>query len=108
MKPTAVTPGTFAQEVLESPIPVLVDFWGPGCPPCRAMEPTVDELASELAGRAKVVKVNVRDAVDLAARYRVLSIPTFLVFSRGQVVAQLVGARAKDDLLDAVPRPEAL
>ena len=93
---------TFAAEALESSVPVLVDFWAPWCPPCRRMGPVLDELATELAGRLKVVKVNTEEAASLAARYHVLNLPTFLLFKGGQVATQLVGARSKDELLESL------
>ena len=89
----------FEAEVLNSELPVLVDFWAPECGPCRAMGPTVDELAVEFAGRAKVVKANVHEAPEAAARYGVLSIPSFIVLKDGERHTQLVGARPKQDLV---------
>ena len=93
---------TFSAEALESPIPVLVDFWAPWCPPCRRMGPVLDELAAELPGRLKVVKVNTEVASDLASRYRIQALPTFLLFKGGQVAAQMVGARSKEELLESL------
>lgn len=93
---------TFDKEALQSDVPVLVDFWAPWCPPCRRMGPVLDELAGELDGKVKIVKVNTEEAGALAARYHVQALPTFLLFKGGQVAAQLVGARSKDEMLDSL------
>jgi thioredoxin 1 len=87
-----VTDANFDSEVLQSPVPVLIDFWAPWCGPCRLIAPIIDEIASERAGKAKVAKVNVDDNQELAARYRVQSIPMLLFFKGGQVREQIIGA----------------
>ncbi len=94
----AVDSQSFDQEVLKSEIPVLVDFWAPWCGPCKAIAPTVDALAEELAGKLKVVKVNTDEANDVAGRYGVMSIPTLLVIKGGQVVETLVGNQSKQSI----------
>lgn len=94
----SLTKGNFAAEVLQSPQPILVDFWAEWCGPCKMIAPVLDELAGELAGRARIGKINVDEEPDLAAQYRVSSIPTLLFFTGGQVVEQLVGAKSKRDL----------
>ena len=88
----AVTTTDFDQEVLQSDVPVLVDFWAAWCGPCRAIAPHVDAVAEEYAGKAKVVKLNVDDAPEIAGRYGVQSIPTLIVFKGGQKVGEMVGA----------------
>ncbi len=87
-----VTQDNFQSEILSSTTPVLVDFWAEWCGPCKMMAPALDELATEYSGKAKIAKVNVDDQQQLAVTYRVSSIPMFLVFKGGQVVAQHVGA----------------
>lgn len=86
----------FDAEVLESDVPVLVDFWATWCAPCKMIAPSVEALAGEYAGKAKVGKVNVDNAPGVAQRYKVMSIPTLLVFKNGQPVDQAVGAIPKD------------
>src|SRR4051812_22630929 len=92
-----VTNDTFTAEVLESDRPVLVDFWAAWCPPCRLMNPILDELAAE-RGDIKVVSVDADREQDLAARYGVLGLPTFVVFDNGAPVTTLVGARPRKRL----------
>ncbi len=86
------TQDNFQSEILSSSTPVLVDFWAEWCGPCKMMAPALDELAAEYAGKAKIAKVNVDEQQQLAVNFRVSSIPMFLVFKGGQVVAQHVGA----------------
>ena len=95
-----VTGDNFEAEVLKSSVPVLVDFWAEWCGPCRMVLPIVDEIAVEMAGQAKVCKVNVDDSPDLAGQFDVASIPTLLIFKNGQVVDQMVGALPKVRLLE--------
>jgi thioredoxin 1 len=95
---TPVTTASFDSEVLKSSTPVLVDFWAPWCGPCRAVAPTVDALASEFAGRAKVVKLNTDEEADIAVKLGVGSIPTLMVFKNGEMVERVVGNRSKNEL----------
>lgn len=92
----------FDSVVLQSTVPVLVDFWAPWCGPCRMVAPAVEQLAGEFQGKALVCKVNVDDCQDIAMRYRITSIPTLMVFKGGQVVDQFIGARSKEDLKRAL------
>lgn len=92
------------KEVMESDLPVLVDFWAVWCGPCRQLAPTIDQLAEEYAGKIKVGKVNVDDAQDLAAQFRVSSIPQVFLFKGGQVVEKIVGAERKTVFQAAIDR----
>ena len=95
----AVTDQSFEQEVVNSEVPVLVDFWAAWCGPCRMIAPTVDQLAVEYAGKLKVVKVDVDQNPDVSGRLGVLSIPTLMVFKGGQMVERIMGAMPKPALL---------
>jgi thioredoxin 1 len=92
------TDTAFDQDVLNSEVPVLVDFWAPWCGPCRAMSPAVDSVADEYAGKLKVGKLNTDDNPGTAMRYQIRGIPTLLLFKGGKVVDQRVGAMGKPDL----------
>ena len=92
----------FESEVLKSTVPVLVDFWATWCGPCKMIAPVLEEIAKESAGRVKVVKVDVDQNQNLAARFNIQSIPTLLFFSNGNVVAQQVGAASKKVILAKV------
>ncbi|MBI2925822.1 MAG: thioredoxin [Verrucomicrobia bacterium] len=93
-----LTEENFKQEVLESPLPVLVDFWAEWCGPCKMIAPVLDELASECDGRFKFGKVNIDEHQALTVEYGVRAIPTMLIFKDGQVAEQIVGMRSKRDL----------
>lgn len=92
-----VTDQNFEDLVLKSPQPVLVDFWGEGCPPCRMIAPVLDELATEYAGRAKVAKVNVHENTDLSVKFRISAVPTLFLIKNGEVIEQVMGARTKKE-----------
>ena len=94
-----ITKENFAQEVLQSEKPVLLDFWASWCGPCRMLSPIVDEVAEE-RGDVKVGKVNVDEQPELAGEFGVMSIPTLLVFEQGKLVRQAVGARPKVSVLE--------
>ena len=93
-----VTDNLWESVVLQSEVPVLVDFWAEWCAPCRAMTPFVDKLAEEMDGKLKVVKINTQDNPEVPARYGITAIPTFLIIKGGEVVKQIVGQRMYDDL----------
>jgi thioredoxin 1 len=90
-----VTDATFADEVLASPLPVLVDFWAPWCRPCRAIEPLLAEIGREHADRVRVVRMNVDENLAVPPRYDVLSLPTVILFKSGEPRETVVGARGK-------------
>lgn len=92
------TDTNFEQEVLKSDIPVLVDFWAPWCGPCRMVSPLVDELAEELTGKLKVVKVNTDENQEIAIKYGIRSIPTLGIFKDGNIVDGVIGAVPKQTI----------
>lgn len=102
MAEITLTSENFKAEVLESKVPVLVDFWATWCGPCQMMGPVVEELANESDGSYKVGKVNVDEQGDLAQEYGIMSIPAFFVFKDGKVVSSTVGAQGKDALLEMI------
>jgi len=89
---TEIAPARFADEVLKSPVPVMVDFYAPWCGPCKMIAPLLDSIAGEFSGQVKVVKVNVDDATDLANQYRITGVPTLMFFKNGEVADTVVGA----------------
>jgi thioredoxin 1 len=94
-----ITDETFADEVLESETPVLVDFWAEWCGPCLRVEPVLNEIAREMGDRVKIVKMDIDSNPNTARDYRVLSVPTLTVFKGGQPVSSVAGARPKSDLV---------
>jgi thioredoxin 1 len=94
-KAQAVTDGDFKKEVLESGVPVLVDFWATWCGPCQVMGPVVDTIAEENEGKVKVLKINVDENPVTPAQYGVRGIPTLILFSKGEIVDRIVGAQPK-------------
>jgi thioredoxin 1 len=101
---TVITKNNFEQEVLNSDKAVLVDFWAPWCGPCRAVGPIIDELAGEYEGKMKISKLNVDDEGEIAAKFRVMSIPTIMVFKNGEVVEKVIGAKSKSELASLIDR----
>ena len=97
-----VTESGFADQVLRSAMPVLLDVWAPWCAPCRGMEPVIEDLAASLTGKLKVAKLNADRSPDTVSRLRIQGIPTLILFKDGQEVTRMVGARGKADILRAV------
>ncbi len=100
-----VTDSTFEAEVLQSDIPVLVDFWAPWCGPCRALSPVIDQLSEEYAGKVKIFKLNTDDNPESAVKFRINSIPNLIFFKGGKPVDQVIGGQDKATLkakLDAL------
>ncbi len=98
------TEENFQKEVLESDVPVVVDFWAVWCGPCKMLAPTLDQIAAEFEGKAKVGKVNVDENQQLAAQYGIMSIPTVMIFKDGKVVEQFIGVQPKGVYVDALQK----
>jgi thioredoxin 1 len=98
----AVTDASFDQDVLKSDVPVLVDFWAPWCGPCRMVAPIVEEIATEYAGKLKVVKLNTDENPNVASQYGIRSIPTLMIFRGGEKVDTVVGAVPKNTLSSTI------
>jgi len=102
------TDATFEQEVLKSELPVLVDFWAPGCPPCAALAPILDKVAAEMGDQAKFVKVNAAQERSTATKYKIQAVPTLLIFKGGEVADSAIGFQQDQEIrrrLNAVAGP---
>ncbi len=89
-------------DAIKADVPVLVDFWAPWCGPCKALGPTIDQIADEVGGDAKICKVNIDDSMEIAARFGIQNIPTILIFKNGEVAQKFVGLQQKATLLNAL------
>lgn len=98
-----ITKDNFEQEVLKSDVPVLVDFWATWCGPCRALGTVLEEIASETSS-VKIVKVNVDEQPELASQFRIMSIPTMILFKSGEVADKTVGLLPKDEVLNFIKK----
>ncbi|MEM7649509.1 MAG: thioredoxin [Cyanobacteria bacterium P01_A01_bin.70] len=104
MSAVQVTDSSFKQDVLESELPVLVDFWAPWCGPCRMVAPVVDEISEQYDGQVKVVKLNTDENPSVASQYGIRSIPTLMIFKDGQRVDMVVGAVPKTTLANTLEK----
>ena len=102
-----VTDATFDEMVLKSDLPVLVDFWAPWCGPCRALAPVLEELAKDMEGQVRIVKVNVDENQAVPAKFAIRSIPTLILFNKGEVVEQITGGLPKAALKDMIQKKTA-
>jgi thioredoxin len=100
----SITADKFEDEVIKSEIPVMVDFWAEWCGPCKALAPTVDQIAEEYAGKMKVYKLDVQTEAALASKYGVSSIPTLLIFKAGDVADRIVGLQPKKNITDRIDK----
>ena len=97
-----LTDSNFKEEVLSSDLPVLVDFWASWCGPCKMLGPVIEEIAREYYGKLKVCKLNIEDGKDTAAEYKIMSIPTLIIFKSGKIVEQMAGLMPKQAIEERI------
>ncbi len=100
MSAVKVTKENFEDEVLNSKVPVLLDFWASWCGPCKAVSPIIDEVSKEVTSSAKVCKINVDEEDELASLFKIRSVPTLIVMNKGKVVAQSMGVKSKKSIIE--------
>ncbi len=101
-KPLRFTDENFKREVINNGLPVLVDFWGSWCPPCKMVEPVVNELANEFAGKVKVGKLNIDQNPAIRSKFEIAAAPTFILFKKGKALERVVGSRSKKQLTQMI------
>ena len=99
-----VSDSSFDGDILKSSVPVLVDFWAPWCGPCRSVAPIIDDLANQYSGKLKVAKINVDESTEVAMRYQITSIPTFILFKNGQVADRALGALPRSEFVKLIDK----
>ena len=101
-EPIDVSENSWDDDVVKSDLPVLVDFWAEWCGPCKMLTPTIEALADDFAGRAKIGKMNIDDHRNVATKHQIMSIPTVLLFNKGEVVKKYVGIQTKEEYAAAI------
>ena len=107
-KPLLLTDNNFQKEVISSEVPVLVDFWASWCPPCKMVDPVVNDLAARFDGAIKIAKLNVDHNPKTAAEYNIIGVPTFVIFRSGEVIAQCVGSQSKQQIEELLRKKEII